>query len=481
MFFFTVEADEAWTMMSTMHAFGVNLPQTSALANPTITTGGVHFLVHGLISKFSDSMIAHRAASLVFLVMLAFLVEEITRYLAVSRALRVSGIALFTGIPVFILQAALATGEIIATTFLIGGIYHFIRYGRRSISGALISGLIIGSACATRISLAFVLPMPALLTLIFSKRKKRDIIITAVVIVTAALVTVVSDVAYLVSAHATSLWTQTPYLSDATGVGGGTKQIGNVLHHITIANSLLPIALVGVIIASWYVCHGKRSYIRSTPLAGSFLIIGLAGAVVWVIFAPIPHVRYLWPSLACLWLAGTIQLLMFAQTAGRMRARLAVHGIAFATCLYAIASSLLLVSRGESLLLIYQVIGEAPFVLTGEKFSAARDQAELADFVRSRGPDTKFFTFVEPTAYPITYLSGKAIQSIERMPPAGNNYVILVPAHYSIWRPVSDFKEWRKTSTDTAFSRGGFIALHVRPKSGPPPTKFSRAGDFDQF
>ena len=78
MFFFTVEADEAWTMMSTMHAFGVNLPQTSALANPTITTGGVHFLVHGLISKFSDSMIAHRAASLLFLVMLAFLVEEIT-------------------------------------------------------------------------------------------------------------------------------------------------------------------------------------------------------------------------------------------------------------------------------------------------------------------------------------------------------------------------------------------------------------------
>jgi len=51
--YLSVEADEAWILMSTSHAFHVRLPPTAAIDLPTITTGGLHFLVQGLLSRIT--------------------------------------------------------------------------------------------------------------------------------------------------------------------------------------------------------------------------------------------------------------------------------------------------------------------------------------------------------------------------------------------------------------------------------------------
>ena len=61
--FLTVEADEAWMLLSTMNAFGIPLPQTDALASPVLTTGGLHLLTHGLLARITSSIFIHRMAS----------------------------------------------------------------------------------------------------------------------------------------------------------------------------------------------------------------------------------------------------------------------------------------------------------------------------------------------------------------------------------------------------------------------------------
>src|SRR5256885_16487444 len=61
--FLTVEADEAWILLSTMNAFGIPLPQTDALASPTLTSGGVHLLIHGALAWITSSIFVHRLGS----------------------------------------------------------------------------------------------------------------------------------------------------------------------------------------------------------------------------------------------------------------------------------------------------------------------------------------------------------------------------------------------------------------------------------
>ena len=56
----TLETDEAWILLSTAHAFGITVPATGDLGSPTVTTGGPHLLVHGLIAIATMNVMVHR-------------------------------------------------------------------------------------------------------------------------------------------------------------------------------------------------------------------------------------------------------------------------------------------------------------------------------------------------------------------------------------------------------------------------------------
>jgi hypothetical protein len=150
--FFTVEPDEAWILLSTMKAFGLPVPDTSAVATPILTSGGLHTLVHGVIAIFTTSIIAHRAVSVLFSAGLLGLVFAILRGLPASPGLAAAGTAMFAAVPGFVLQAGLATAEVMATTLMLGGLLLWVRRGLQSAVGAVWAGVLVGLASATRVN-----------------------------------------------------------------------------------------------------------------------------------------------------------------------------------------------------------------------------------------------------------------------------------------------------------------------------------------
>ena len=58
-FAFTLEADESWMLLSTYHAFGLPVPQPYNIANPTVTTGGIHLLIHGVLGFITANIEAY--------------------------------------------------------------------------------------------------------------------------------------------------------------------------------------------------------------------------------------------------------------------------------------------------------------------------------------------------------------------------------------------------------------------------------------
>ena len=479
--FFTVEGDESWMLMSTLHAFGIRLQLTSALSNPTITTGGAHLLIHGVLAWITQGILIHRLVSVFFSVALIWMVYRILKYLEISRDFAAAGAALFTAVPGFLLQSSLATGEIISTTFLVGASFHFVRFGRFNTRDACVSGVLLGIACATRISVAFALAAPPLFVVITSNDIKREAISAGVAVLTAFFTAAASVGLYLVASHAASAHEQLPYLAQATGVGSSQPKIGRYLQYATIANRIVPSLLIIGTLASCYIFAGRPRYSKATPICAIFLITGVLGWISWTLVAPIPHLRYLWPSVVCFWLAGIVQLVTFATNSLDPKFKIAAHAVVAAACFYALATDILLIAQGESLLLVYQAIDGSPLVLSGQKFTAARDQLALARFMQSQPDEAKFFSIFEPATYPITYLSHRVISSVEHMQPSDKNFVILVPAQYSIWRLSPEFSCWRRANAVTVFSRGGFVALRVRPNSSGAPSRFSGAGDYDHL
>ena len=60
----TVEPDKASIILSTAETWGVRVPQTIATGVPTITTGGLHLITHGILALFSLDILAHRTITM---------------------------------------------------------------------------------------------------------------------------------------------------------------------------------------------------------------------------------------------------------------------------------------------------------------------------------------------------------------------------------------------------------------------------------
>ncbi|MBL0283526.1 MAG: glycosyltransferase family 39 protein [Zoogloea sp.] len=155
----TVEPDEVWILMSTMKAFGIPLPPTSALDNPVTTTGGLHFVLHGLMALlWGGDLLVHRLASISVTLILLGLVFNLIERRIKDRVLAAAGTALFAAAPGFLLQASLATAEIIATTVFLLAALFWVRFGSRSPGMAILGGVLFGLACATRMTCLSMLP-----------------------------------------------------------------------------------------------------------------------------------------------------------------------------------------------------------------------------------------------------------------------------------------------------------------------------------
>ena len=468
----TLEADEAWILLSTAHAFGVNVPVTSTLGSPTVTTGGLHLLIHGLISFATMNLLVHRLVSVAAAAGLLWLAYRIFRATGSRPTLAAAGTASFVAAPGFLFQAGLATGEVIATILVVAAAVHWIWWGVTSLRSALVTGIVLGAATATRVNLAatvFAFIAYVLLT------RSQNVQIVRRAIVAAAIGLVVagtSVVAYYKAGEIEAGAADRSYLGVATGLDGA-KTIAQMLQSLEIGNQHLPLLLVVVVAGGWLSRMskegGSEAGERTTELCGLLLFMGMAMLVAWILLAPIPHLRYLWPAIACIWLAGILLLLNHWASIRQVAHRLAFHGLVATGCIYSLVTGLNALADGESLSLVYQEIGYSPRVALkpDERFRAAADQRALAAFVASQPRSATFYAFMPDASYPLVYLSERSLEPLSSLSGGGERYLLITPADYRVWHPGPPSSEWISNYTRPAFSSGGFAALRIR--DGAPP------------
>jgi len=460
----TVEPDEVWNLMSTMKAFGIPLPPTSALDSPVTTTGGLHFLIHGLIGLWQrGDIFVHRLVSIGFTLTLLAIVFKIVEHHVKDRVLAIAGTALFSAAPGFLLQASLATSEIIATTVFLLATLFWVRFGHLSMRMAILGGVLFGLACATRMTCLSMLPA----VLVWSAVAQRGWVARfayPLVAVALAVLVYIGFVAVYFAAFGDTPWSEFMVASGgASGVSNAFPGLMMRLNFVVVGDGIIPILAIFAL-AGWFLSRlddggDDREIIG---LCGFLLLAGSAGWLAWVLKAPIPHIRYLWPAIPLLWLAAILLGLSAVARIKRVRTIMITHLVLILMCTAQGLLNMRMLAVGDSLALVYEIARGSRLGTPKDYFEPRRNQEAMAKLVSSLDSSANIQAFSAPSAYPMTFLSGRTVKSFPQPNEAtAMDFLLVQPSDYSIWRTRWDLIRWMQNNTTLVEQRGDYALYRV--------------------
>jgi hypothetical protein len=435
------------------------------------------------LAWLTSSIFVHRLVSILFAASLLVMVYRLLKRMDRPTPIAWAGTALFAAVPNLILQASLATAEIIATFTLLIACVHWLRRGQSSTMQAVASGILLGLSCATRVNCLVALPAILIHAALSGPAWRERLLRAGLACVVAGLTTAVAFALYLSAARTGSGQDAQNFFFASSGLHSQGKSIVHILWTFVIGDRIIPLWLVAGIAGAYVVsaAEGPRSADELSPsrFSGLLLLIGLGGLAAWVLKAPIPHVRYMWPAVPFLWLAGIIALTQPAIAAQKGYRALAFHLFVLAVCGSRMAEDALVIANGESLTLVYQANSTAPLQLPHKSLHAAGNQRGLARFVAAQGGNARFYAF-SAVAFPITLLSRRTISPVASMGTAGERFVILDAGDVTVWHLDAAFVQWLRSSTTPAFVSGDFAALRVKDGAqAPPPPRMFMLGEND--
>jgi hypothetical protein len=432
-FLTTLGTDEAW-VLSGLRSY-LRPPVLDLSTPPVSTSGGVFAIANiALEAAFGSSVAVHRLFSLACLVALV---------VAVALAGRGGGRRRFELLAIAPLLAVPGTAEVGTTALgtsaaLLLAVLATAVWCRAPAPGpgrAVAAGLLFGLAAATRFDL--VLFAPALL-LVSGIVPGPDGRLRLVFPWAALLATAVGGAVFLANqvlmtraAHAVlAAQLDAAHLASVAGVQGSLLDYPRLLNRLAIAIGLASPGLL-VLAASLAFWSPEDAHDGSLRRAAILLVtLGAATWAAWVLRAPIPHLRYLWPSLALFAVAGGLGLPAIHRT-------VAARGDAWkGAALYLIALGLVLGGIGGTFRSLVAADSDATSWEwsreTGmeyfRRFEAAPDQRAAAAFVRTGIPaDATVLSYVP---FPLRYLAERPIADVlSGAPPAlgGETYLVLTP------------------------------------------------------
>lgn len=398
-------------------------------------------MLHGLVASVrSGDILWHRLVSVAAALGLLALVCGTLRHHVGDAALAAAGTALFVTAPGFLLQASLATAEIIAMlAFLLAALF-WVGVGHRSASGALAAGVLFGLACATRMTCLSMLPALPLWAAL-AGHGWRERVAHPLAVVTAGAVFAACVAGYVV-AFADVPWRDA--LAAAGNASGVTRAYGGVLVRLSCA--VVGEGIVPVLALTGWTCLrllAQREGDATLRLSSFLLCAGLAGWLAWLVKAPIPHIRYLWPAIPLLWLAGILLATSTLALAERPRVRWIAHAVVVASCVVQGLINLRMLAVGESFMLVYEaahgtrLLRPAPYgVPRANQEAMARRLAEL--------PKTANVTaFITEATYPLTYLGGRTVSRWRPLQSVSSD-------EYQVVQPTSWAGNWERIGWVTA-------------------------------
>lgn len=489
-FLMTLGTDEAWVLSGLRSYLRPPVPDLST--PPVPTSGGVFAAANlALEAAFGSGVAIHRLFSLACLLALVVAAAALGRTdgrrglepLAVAPLLAVAGTA-------EVGTAALGTSAAVLLAVIATVVW--CRSGAPRLGRAAAAGLLFGLAAATRFDL--VLFAPALVAVSAVERRPGErprlvfpwaalaaaVVGGAVFLANQALMTRAAHAlvtAQLSAAHLASV-------TGVQGVQGVLVDYPRLLNRVTIAVGFAsPGALVlAASLAGGTPAEGDAGVRRR--VATVLVAIGAATWVAWILRAPIPHLRYLWPSLALLGIAAGIGLPALARA-------LAARGSAWPlAAAYFVAAGLVLGGVAGT---FRSVVASDTDAVSWEwsretamdqfrRFDAVLEQRALAAFVRDRIPAGA--TILSYVPFPLRYLAGRPIVDVVSGSPTGTGgevYLVLTPmvGSYLYLRPEAYAWIGERGQLVAQFGRSSIYRLPDGPPRDPdllalPRTSYER-------
>ena len=407
---------------------------------PVVTSGGLYAAIHYPLMLAGQPIEVHRLISFVVAALTLVTVYLIIRAQHTDMWVGLLGVVAFMTVPGFVLQAGMATAEMTSTFLLIAGAWYWTERGNATLAGSIMSGILFGLSCATRTSALIALPAIVVWAPYFARSFPHPILHTLVVCVAALAIFLLSTAAYYLLFRMGDSDSFVSYVGTVTGVLY-YRDISSWLAYFLASQNLFPIVTLGVSALALALAPPAGSFAAARPLCVLLLLIAVIGWVAWVVKAPIPHVRYLWPALPALWLCGTLLLLGWLTALGPGRSRLVVQAAVVSVWTAQFVISFREVCYGDSLAVVDEAIGRIPIKTHLMFFLARQEQNELASLLSNLPSDAEVCALKKEFAYPITFITGRIIESISDIPhsihPDRNcAYLVLFPSDKNIWVPT---------------------------------------------
>lgn len=290
-FLLSLQADEAWNLLP----IGM-LAETGVYAHPAtppaFMSAGPYLLAEFVLYQVGgNSLPLLRSFPLLCLLLLLATVALWAR-----RSLSCPPAALLAPCVLLAVPGTLGLGSaafavVPAMLLLLWGVLAWAEWP--GWKGALVAGVLFGLATATRANVGVI--FPALLCTLALQRQRWHEFPRAVGVSVVGVAVFAGSFAVLALLDTGDAQVTVSRAAFVTGIGNdlGVRQL---FQKLVIANGFmtLPLMVAASLAGNW---AGRRSIAtaRATGLLTSF---AWTGWLVWLLIAPLPHLRYLWPSLA---------------------------------------------------------------------------------------------------------------------------------------------------------------------------------------
>lgn len=388
-FVMTLGTDEAWALNGLRSYLRPFVPHLSS--EPVYTSGGPFALANLAVEALLGSEVwAHRLVSLAALLSVVALAARLGRSAGrgVAATAPYLAAAPLLGVPGTAEVGTSALGTSTAVAFLLLGALAWSRPERPGAGRALLAGVLLGLGASARFDL--VLFAPALLAASCLGRsadgRLRPRLDGAAALAVAAGVGVWLANWFVMkgAAHPEVLArVNVQEAMEVTGLGGHGVDYPRLLNklHVALRHAPLGLLALGTAAALWPVDE------RPGPGAGperrlSVLLVTIAWTIwlAWMLRAPIPHLRYLWPALALLALPAGGALAAAARRAveeGRRWRLFTLEVVAAALVAGGVGGTFRSLVMSDADYASWEWSGEMALDYY-RRFQAARDQREAA-------------------------------------------------------------------------------------------------------
>lgn len=477
-FFTTLGTDEAWVLSGLKSYLTGLIPHQTA--EPVSTSGGVFAIANlALEYAFGSRVWVHRLFSLACLLVIVVMAGRPQRGARRGAALDVLAVAPLLGIAGTAEVGTTALGTAPAIMLLVVASWTWASAEAPGLGRSLLCGALFGLAAATRFDL--VLFAPALLAvssvrLAPSGPRLRFPWAALVAVLVGLMVFVANQLLMSAAVHRSA--TGQAALGETmavTGIAGSFVDYPRLLNRLMVG---VGIVSPGVLALASGVAFCRREGADELETSRRVRLAAVLVATAWVVWvgwllrAPVPHLRYLWPSLALIALpagAGLSALHQRYASGGAWSRGVLCRLVALGLVLGGIGGTARSLVLGDSDVLSWEWSREMGLDYF-RRFQALRDQRDAIAYLRDRIPhDATVLSYVPHT---LRYLGDRPVVDVggaeaSPSPPGRRTFLVLTPAvgTYLYLRPEAFTWIEAEARLVAQFGRYSFYEL----PEGPPP------------